>query len=184
MSYFIPILLGSARDGRLSDKAAAYVVTRLKEHGVETQLVDVRDLHTTTSTERKHPEPWASIMKRADGLIIVSPEYNHGYPGVLKETLDSCYEEYFRKPVSICGCSAGGLGGARVVEQLREVMVELHMVATREAVYFSNHVQLWNEDGSITDPSYADRLKTMFDELLWYVQVLKQGRDTVPFPTA
>ncbi len=180
--FFIPILLGSTRDGRFSDKAAAYVAGLMKERDIETQVIDPRDLHTTQSTERKHPEPWGSTMQRADALIIVAPEYNHGYPGALKEIIDSCYEEYFRKPVAICGTSAGGLGGARVVEQLRQVVIELRMAPIREAVYFSNHMNLWNEDGSIKDASYADRINTMLDELLWYTQVLKEGREKLPFP--
>lgn len=61
-------------------------------------------------------------MTRADGLVIVSPEYNHGYPGEMKLMLDQLYKEYNRKPVGICGVSSGALGGARMVEQLRLIL--------------------------------------------------------------
>ena len=74
-------------------------------------------------------------MLAADGLIVVSPEYNHGYPGPLKEVLDSLYEEYEHKPIGICG-AGGGLGGSRAVEQLRLVAIELKLVPIREALYF------------------------------------------------
>ncbi len=61
-------------------------------------------------------------------------------------------------------------------------MIELHMTPMREAVYFSNHAHLWNDDGSIKDLTYEPRVQTMLDELLWYATVLKQGRTTLPFP--
>jgi NAD(P)H-dependent FMN reductase len=116
-------------------------------------------------------------MKKADGLVIVTPEYNHGYPGPLKEMLDALYDEYAKKPVAVCGVSSGGLGGARVVEQIRQVAITLKLVPISEAVYFSNCRELFNEDGSIKDPSYDERCTKMFEELFWYARVLKDGRD-------
>ena len=65
---------------------------------------------------------------RADGLVIVAPEYNHGYPGILKHALDTNLKEYIHKPVGLCGVSAGGFGGTRVIESLLPVMRELGMV--------------------------------------------------------
>ncbi|MSR85014.1 NADPH-dependent oxidoreductase [Candidatus Uhrbacteria bacterium] len=182
MSYFIPILLGTSREGRFSEKAATYIEKLLRARGVETQLVDPRAMESEISHEKIEADDWCGTMEKADALIIVTPEYNHGYPGVLKDILDSAEEECFRKPVAICGCSSGGLGGARVVEQLRQVMIELRMPPIREAVYFSDHKNLWNEDGSIKDPGYENRVNKMLDELLWYTQILKQGRETLPFP--
>lgn len=183
MSYIIPVLLGSAREGRVSDKAAAYMVSKLKERGAESSLIDPRDYMTGKSLELTSPKPWSDIMQSADALVIVSPEYNHGYPGELKELIDSCKAEYVRKPVAICGASAGGLGGARVVEQLRQVMIELRMSPIREALYFSDHFNLWNEDGSIKDPSYDTRVQPLLDELLWYTQALQEARKNIAYPS-
>ena len=177
MSLSIPVLLGTARDGASSDAAAAYVAKLLAARGVETQVIDPADYHEKKTFEQEHVKPWADIMKAADALIIVTPEYNHGYPGPLKEMLDTLYDEFARKPVAVCGVSAGGLGGARVVEQVKLVTIELHMCPIRESVYFSGCRTLFNADGTITDPSYDDRCGKMFEELFWYTNALKAGRE-------
>ena len=203
---FIPILLGTAREGRKSEKAASYVLEQTKAYGqFETQLLDVRDFVVSPKTEKalrpgsgqakpaESPQgiqagppksnqvgfggEWSEFMKRADGLIIVSPEYNHGYPGELKLMLDELYEEYNRKPVGICGVSGGGLGGARMVEALRTSLIELQMVPMRNAVYFANIQNLFDDAGTIQDASFEKKLATMFDELLWYAKALKEARE-------
>lgn len=177
---YIPIILGTARQGRQSEKAARFVlgeIQKIKE--VETELIDVRDFIisvTNNSEESEIAKKLAEKIIRADGFIIVSPEYNHSYPGELKLMLDMLYEEYARKPVAICGVSSGGLGGARMVEQLRLVAIELHMVPVREAVYFSSVKNLFDEKGIIQDQSYEAKVKKMADELLWYASALKEAR--------
>lgn len=180
-NLFIPILLGSSREGRKSEKAARFVLSQAKSYGkFETELLDVKDfvgIAKTQAMEEEKAKKWSEIMKRADGLIIVSPEYNHGYPGELKLMLDELYEEYNRKPVGICGVSAGVLGGARMAEVLRIFLIELQMVPIRNAVYFSNVENLFDEKGEIRDPSYRERLKTFFDELVWYAGTLKKARE-------
>ncbi len=177
MSLSIPVLLGTARDNASSDLVAAHVHKLLVLRGVESELIDPADYHEKKTFEQEHVQPWASMMQKADGLIIVTPEYNHGYPGPLKEMLDALYEEFARKPVAVCGVSSGGLGGVRVVEQVKLVTIELHMCPIRESVYFSNVRELFNEDGSIKDPSFDERCNKMFEELLWYARVLKYGRE-------
>lgn len=183
MKLFIPIVLGSGREGRQSEKAARYVFEQAKAYKkFETEFIDVRDYVTLPQTARSGMEvkqlPWQKIMSRADGLIIVSPEYNHGYPGELKLLLDQLYEEYNRKPVAICGASAGMMGGARMVECLRISLIELQMVPIRNAVYFSNISKLFDEKGEIKEESFSDRLKVMFDELVWYAEALKTARES------
>jgi NAD(P)H-dependent FMN reductase len=124
----IPVILGTPRQGRLSEHVARVMIDQLcKRDGVQTSLIDVRELElpTTDAGEAiKHPQFSESVM-RADGLIIVAPEYNHGYPGILKHVLDTNLKEYIHKPVGLCGVSAGGFGGTRVVESLLPVMREL-----------------------------------------------------------
>jgi len=164
---FIPIILGTAREGRESEKVANFVLSETKKYGFETELIDVKNFAATATWAKKKEinDKLSETIKRADGLIIVSPEYNHGYPGELKMFLDNLYQEYFYKPLAICGVSAGNLGGARMAEQLRLVAVELHLIPIREAVYFSSVKNLFDEKADIKDGSYSERLKAMFKEL-------------------
>ncbi|MDO8655086.1 MAG: NAD(P)H-dependent oxidoreductase, partial [bacterium] len=115
-------------------------------------------------------------LKRADGYVVVSPEYNHSFSGELKLFLDAFYQEYARKPVGICGVSVGPNGGVRAVEQLRLVFIEFHAVPIREAVYFRNVADLFDEQGAIKDASYEKIVKTFFDELIWFANALKAAR--------
>ena len=179
----IPIILGTAREGRQSEKAAKYMLQQAKEANIESEIIDtefldVRDYRiAATGEQTPAAKAFSEKMTRADGLIIVSPEYNHGYPGELKMMIDMLYKEYNRKPVGICGVSAGALGGARVVEKLRLVVVELQMVPIREAVYFPKIQELFDESGNIKDESYAQKVQTFLEELLWYARALKEARD-------
>ena len=179
---FIPIILGTARAERNSLMPAKYILDQVAKAGFETQLLDVKDFRlaaTDNSLEAPTSQEYAKIIDRADGLIIVSPEYNHGYPGELKMMLDMAYKEYFHKPVGICGGSIGILGGARMVEQLRLVCIELHMVPIREAIYFPTVQTLFDAKGAITNETYAGRVKTFLDELKWYAEALKIARGKV-----
>lgn len=173
----IPVLLGTAREGAASDAVAIYVNRQLLNRGIASELIDPADYHEKKTFEKEHIKPWADIMNAADGLVIVTPEYNHGYPGPLKEMLDALYEEFARKPVAVCGVSSGGLGGARVVEQVKLVTIELHMVPIRESVYFSGVRDLFNEDATIKDASYDARVGKLIDELVWYAEALKSARE-------
>jgi NAD(P)H-dependent FMN reductase len=92
--------------------------------------------------------------------------------------MDELYEEYNRKPIGICGTSTGRLGGARMVEALRMSVIELQMAPIRTAVYFSNIQDLFDQNGNIKDgETYSKRLKTFFDELIWYAHALKVARE-------
>lgn len=166
---YIPIILGTAREGRQSEKVAKFVLSEATAAGIKSDIIDVRDYRLPATDNTGASATAKKLAKRitpADGLIIVSPEYNHGYPGELKMMLDLLYKEYFGKPLGICGVSGGGLGGARMVEQLRQVAIEFHMIPIREAVYFSTVQNLFDEKGKIKDESYRNRLKTFFGELM------------------
>lgn len=177
---YIPVLIGSAREGRITDKAAAYVAKLLKQRpDVQVELLDIRDLLKDMRPELTDCPAWDAVVKKADGLIIVAPEYNHGYPGPLKQLLDGS-KAYGQKPVAICGTSNGGMGGVRMVEQLRLVLLTLGAVLIKQAVYFSFHQNLWNEDGSIKDESHEKRLGDLFNELIWYAQHLQKARQEYP----
>lgn len=173
----IPVILGTAREGRMSEHAAKFIFAEVGQAGHETELIDVRDyrISATNNTEEiPEAQKLSAKIEKADALIIVSPEYNHGYPGELKMFLDMLYDQYAHKPVGICGVSAGPLGGGRMVEQLRQVMVELHMIPIREALYFPSVKTLFDDSGKIIDATvYRDRIKKFLDELTWYAGKVK-----------
>lgn len=177
---YIPVILGTARKGRQSENVAGFMLSEASKSGLDSEIIDVRDYRleaTDNGQESPQATKLAEKIGRADGFIIVTPEYNHGYPGELKMMLDMLYEQYARKPLGICGVSAGGLGGARVVEQLRQVCVELHMVSIREALYFPVVQNLFDEKGKMKNPAaYTDRVKAFLEELVWYAKNLREGR--------
>lgn len=180
-SLFIPVILGTAREGRRSEHAARFVFEELKKRGgIETEFLDVRDFRlpaTDDTGESETAKKLAAITGRADGFVIVSPEYNHGYPGELKMFLDMSDGQYAQKPIAICGVSEGVVGGARMMEQLRNVILDLGATPILAAVYFAKVEELFDEHGVMTDDSYRGCVTKMFDSLLWYTKVLKAGRD-------
>ncbi len=180
-NLFIPIILGTAREGRRSEVAARYMLTAVEQYGgMTTELIDVRDClfaRTDDTGDSDMAKHYREKIARADGLIIVSPEYNHGYPGELKLLLDSAFPEYAHKPVGICGVSIGMMGGGRMMEQLRLIMIEFKMIPLEKAIYFRNVKALF-QDGVITDPSYAEQVKKFLDELVWFARALKTARQS------
>ncbi|OGY79397.1 MAG: hypothetical protein A3B74_00970 [Candidatus Kerfeldbacteria bacterium RIFCSPHIGHO2_02_FULL_42_14] len=189
--FFLPILLGTGRQGRYSEYVVRFLLSEVQRYPLlKTQLIDVRNFAPVRSrTDSCFTVPsweptnisrqWSAIMKRADGLIVVSPEYNHGYPGELKIVLDEIFDEYARKPVALCGVSSGGLGGARVVEQLRLVFAALGMVSIKNALYFSYVEKLFDKRGELQDKSYIKHVRTTLDELVWYARALRVARKNV-----
>ena len=178
----IPVILGTSREGRRSESAARLVSTELqKRAGVTTQLVDIRNLKFDLKgpNEETRDQEWADLARRADGFIIVTPEYNHGYPGLLKHALDMNLEEYIHKAVGICGVSAGSFGGTRVIEALVPVMRELGLVTTFTDVNFGNAGKIFNEAGELQDQSFVKRVGKFLDELIWMSRVLRYGRENV-----
>jgi len=176
---YIPIILGTARQGRESIKPAKFMLNQARKFGFESEIIDVKNFRiSATNREGKIllAKKFSKKIKHADGLIIVSPEYNHGYPGELKMMLDMLYTEYFYKPLGICGVSSSGLGGGRMVEQLRLVSIELHMVPIREAIYFSNINSCFDKKGNLLDKAYIERCQIFFKELNWMAKTLKAGR--------
>src|SRR2546429_9505485 len=155
---FIPVILGTARQGRESEHAARFVFEQTKKRaGVETELIDVRTLpmRLDDAGEQMKDPAFSATIERCDGLIIVTPEYNHGYPGLLKHALDMNLKEYIHKAVGVCGVSAGGFGGTRVIENLLPVLRELGLVAIFWDGNFSNSYKLFDEAGKLRDEAYV-----------------------------
>src|SRR5256885_4606759 len=180
---FIPVILGTARQGRESEHAANFVFEQTKKRaGVETEFIDVRTLpmKLDDAGEQMKDPKFSAMIERCDGLIIVTPEYNHSFPGLLKHALDMNLKEYIHKAVGICGVSAGPFGGARVIESLLPVMRELGLVTIFEDVNFGNVEKLFDERGNLLDESYVRRLDKFLNELIWMARVLRYGRENIP----
>ncbi len=179
---FIPLILGTARQGRESEHAAHFVFERTKARaGVETELIDVRALpmRLDDAGEQMKDPAFSATVERCDGLILVTPEYNHRYPGLLKHALDMNLKEYIHKVVGICGVSAGRFGGARVIEQLLPVVRELGLIAIFEDVNFGTVQNLFDEKGKLLDQDYIRRVDKFLNELIWMARVLRHGRENI-----
>jgi NAD(P)H-dependent FMN reductase len=179
---FIPVILGTARMGRMSLHAAQLVTGELaKCTGVETDLIDIAKLPLPTNDAGeaiKHAD-FSAKMSKADALVVVSPEYNHGYSGLLKHVLDSCLQEYIHKAVGIVGVSAGPFGGTRVVQNLLPVMRELGLVTIFWDVNFSNVQTTFSPDGALLDAAYVRRIDKFLKELVWMAKTLRHGREQI-----
>jgi NAD(P)H-dependent FMN reductase len=183
----IPVILGTPRQGRLSEHVARVMIEQLsKRADVATTLIDVRtlDLSSMDAGEAVKDTGFSEAMLRADGLVIVTPEYNHGYPGILKHVLDSNLKEYIHKPVGLCGVSAGGFGGTRVVESLVPVMRELGLVTVFWDVNVSGVTRAFDETGTLLDQALPRRIGKMLDELVWMARVLRYARRNVSMAAA
>ena len=173
---FIPIILGSTRRGRQSLKIARFILDRLgNQTGVETELLDLAEFNFPIMEERlrmrEDPPPRAQEisdkLQRAAALVIVTPEYNNGYPGVLKNAIDYFYPEYKRKPIGIVTVSAGGFGGINCLAQLRLVTLALGAYPIPASFPVSKVNQSFADDGTTQDPTAEKRVTAFFDELLW-----------------
>jgi NAD(P)H-dependent FMN reductase len=179
---FIPVILGTPRQGRFSEHVARFVLGEVaKRYGIETELIDIRDiqLQATDAGEAIKDARFSATVMRADALIIVAPEYNHGYPGLLKHVLDSNLKEYIHKAVGICGVSAGPFGGTRVIENMLPVMRELGLVTIFWDGNFSSVQKVFDESGALLDASYIRRIDKFLNELIWMAKVLRYGRENI-----
>ena len=181
---FIPILLGTPRKGRASENVARWVHSRMQQHvGIESVLFDVRDFdlprdHYGTEIGDQFPE-WRDAIIRADGLVIVTPEYNHGYPGPLKSVLDLLLKEYIHKAVALVGVSAGPWGGTRVIEACVPMVRELGLTVTFSDLNFPQAESKFDTNGNLLDTAYEKRVQGFLNELIWMSTTLKWGRQNV-----
>ena len=195
MAPRIGVLVGTTRPGRFSDKPVAWLADRLGgRDDLELDVVDLRDhplpLYELTvspaRSRREYPNPdvarLGERLDRADGFIVVTSEYNHGYPPALKNALDHVFVELNRKPVSFVGY--GQVGGARAVEQLRQVAVEFEMAPLRHAVHILPDLML---PAMQADPfsvelfaSLDPRLDMLAADLVWWAEALAAARGAGP----
>jgi NAD(P)H-dependent FMN reductase len=183
----VGLIYGSTREGRFCDKVAGWAAEQIVSSGKF--AVDIIDpLAISLEADKPpHQEPSTSLRQRVDlseAFVVVTPEYNHGYPAPLKALIDSVGAEWQAKPVAFV--SYGGVsGGLRAVEQLRQVFAELHAVTMRDAVSFAGAWEQFDQSGKLREPERANRsMATMLARLHWWAIALRSARSEAPYSTA
>jgi NAD(P)H-dependent FMN reductase len=179
---FIPIIIGTPRQGRLTEPAANFVFGEVsKRSDIKTELIDIRKIpiRSDDAGEALKDPQFCATVQRSDGLIIVAPEYNHSFPGLLKHVLDTNLTEYVHKAVGVCGVSAGPFGGARMIQSFLPVLRELGLVTIFWDVNFSAVQNCFNASGELLDSAYIRRVDKFLKELIWMSRTLRQGRENV-----
>ncbi len=189
----IKVIAGSTREGRFSDQAALWIKDELmKQEGVVAEVLDLRDYdmpffnHAVSPSFKSEPYMHEAVARftnkigEADGFVMVTPEYNHSTSAVLKNAIDWVYQEWNKKPVAFV--SYGSVGGARAVEHLRLIAVEMQMAPTRTAVHISGEQYFPMRFGS-GDPTelfihMTPKAIEVITELLWWTKALKNARET------
>jgi NAD(P)H-dependent FMN reductase len=188
----IQVITGTTREGRFSERVAHWVTRYLSDHHeFDVELVDLRDYPlpffdgpAPAKAPRDYPSDEVArlghALDRADGFVVLTAEYNHGYPAVLKNAMDWTFAEWRRKPVTFAGW--GNVGGARAIEQLREVAVEFEMAPLRHAVHILPEILVAARQAD--DPADASafaplepKLKLLADDLAWWTAALRTARD-------
>src|SRR6187401_1608816 len=176
---FLPVIIGTPRQGRLTEPAAKFVFGEAsKRSDIKTELIDIRKIpiRTDDAGEALKDSQFCATVERADGLLIVTPEYNHSFPGLLKHVLDSCLSEYIHKAVGIAGISAGGFSGTRVIQGLLPVMRELGLATIFWDVNIGTVGKVFTEGGRLLDDAVIRRSDRFIRELIWMAKVLRYGR--------
>lgn len=184
MSLTIAVLAGTTRQKRESIKAARYIAEFGRhQSGVELIFVDPNDLNFPgdgNDPEGKDPR-YTDITARADAFFVVTPEYNHSFPGSLKRMLDSELKNYNHKPVAFAGCSSGKWGGVRAVESLVPAIRETGLVALSWDVYFPRIQDIFDEHGVMKpeyESEYTKSVQKLYDELIWMAKLFKASRNS------
>jgi NAD(P)H-dependent FMN reductase len=191
-SVLVQVITGTTREGRFSERVAAWVAERLAvRDDFAIELVDLRDhplpffdAVSPARTGRDYPRDdvarLGQTIDRADGYVVLTGEYNHGYPAVLKNAMDWTFVEWRRKPINFVGW--GNVGGARAIEQLRQVAVEFEMAPLRHAVHILPEIMIAArqaedpDDWSVFGP-LEPKLALLADDLAWWARTLAAGRD-------
>lgn len=170
----LAVIVASIRPGRFGPTVASWFATQAEARDdIDLDVVDLAD-----ATDQ---DEFAERIGRADAIVVVTPEYNHGYPGPLKTAIDSAGAEWHAKPIGFV--SYGGMsGGLRAVEQLRAVFAELHAVTVRETVSFHGAWSAFDEAGAPLDAGGTSAAATtLLDQLTWWASALREARLVRPY---
>jgi NAD(P)H-dependent FMN reductase len=186
------IIIGSTRPTRAADLVAPWVVDRATAHpAFDVEVLDLRDWplpmfgeHAGTIGDFNDPtysEPivrqWNRTMAGADAFLIITPEYNHSVPGVLKNALDNVFASFAmrNKPVGAIGYSGGIAAGVRAIEHLAHMIIEADAVPLRSTVIIPKVTGAF-VDGTPTDPMTEIALGILLDDLAWWSAALEGAR--------
>ncbi|NOZ35624.1 MAG: NAD(P)H-dependent oxidoreductase [Chlorobi bacterium] len=182
----IAVIYGSNRADRQGIKAARFIINKLSERGHNVKLIDTKEYKLPFLDKMykeyeagKAPEMMGKvheILKKADGFVIVSGEYNHSIPAALKNTLDHFQSEYYFKPSAILSYSAGPFGGLRVAVHLRAVLSELGMPSIPTIFPVSAVQDAFDDEGIAVDKNYDSRIVRYIEEFEWYLTAFKNQR--------
>lgn len=181
----VAVVVGSTREGRFGPVVARWFVSQAERRpDMELDVIDLVKARLPATIQRGTSEELAAYAGRigaADAFVIVTPEYNHGYPASLKQAIDLLREEWWAKPVAFV--SYGGIsGGLRAVEQLRQVFAELHAVTIRDSVILPRARRQFDADGNPVDPDWVNSAAAaMLDQLAWWAISLREARQKRPY---
>jgi NAD(P)H-dependent FMN reductase len=187
------VIIGSTRPGRAADLVAPWVIDRAENHGgFDVEVLDLRDWALPMFTETfetvgdfnnpTYSSPvvrsWNHKIAEADAFLVITPEYNHSVPAVLKNAIDSVFLSFaFRnKPIAAVGYSGGIAGGVRAIEHLAQIAVEAEMVPLRTATIFAQVFQAFTPDHQPVNPVADINLRIALDDLKWWSDVLEAAR--------
>jgi len=181
------VVYGSVRSARQGVRAARFIVHECRARGHDVTLIDPLEhpLPLLDKMYKEYPkgeapevlERLAALIVPADGVVVVSGEYNHSIPPALSNLLDHFLEEWFWKPSAIVCYSAGAFGGVRAAMQLRMMLGELGTVSIPSIFPVPHVQQAFAEDGTPADPKTRDRVQKFLDELEWYGEALRAHRN-------
>ncbi|KAA0021495.1 NADPH-dependent FMN reductase [Antrihabitans cavernicola] len=183
MQLRLEVIVGSVREGRFGPTVAEWFVRRAQAHTeFDVGVIDLADTPLPADlTVTTGVEAFRARLATADAFVVVTPEYNHGYPGALKTAFDNAKFEWRAKPIGFV--SYGGLsGGLRATEQLRQVVAEIHMVSIRETVSFHQAKKKFDANGETQDGAAIDAADRLLTQLAWWADALRQARAEIPYP--
>ena len=176
----IAIISSSVRDQRVSHRVALYFKKFLEEtHHATAEILDLNEYQFPLFHERLRLQAspstavldFAEKIRNADGVIIVTPEYNGGYPASLKNVVDLLYDEWHRKPVAISTCSNGDFGGTQVITSLQFTLWKIKAWTVPAMFPVPKTQDAFDETGNATDPAHTNKRATTFvRELLWCIE--------------
>ena len=195
------VIIGSTRPGRAADLVAPWVIDRAKNHGgFDVEVLDLRDWALPMFTETfeslgdisdpTYSSPvvrsWNHKIAEADAFLVITPEYNHSVPAVLKNAIDSVFFSFaFRnKPIAAVGYSGGTAGGVRAIEHLAQIAVEAEMMPLRTAPIFPQVFQAFTPEHQPVNPVAEISLQIALDDLKWWSEVLEKARANGQLPPA
>ncbi len=180
----LAVVVGSVRRERIGDAVARWFVDVVRQDAspdVEVDVIDLAQLHLPADLGGGgDTELFAERIDRADAVVVVTPEYNRGYPGPLKTAIDSVLVPWNAKPIGFV--AYGGVsGGSRAVEQLRPVFAELHAVTVQAVVTVPYAWDAIDADGVLRAPRAVSAAAAMLGQLTWWARALRDARTAVPY---